>query len=288
MLSPSFTAYLLLSCLPLSVAHPLAAVTVAQVNDTADGEPLTQKLLGRWEIYRPGTASPPGIAQVLIFAPNGDLFYLEQPEGAVVRSSWSLDTSQSIIETNLGVPVTGKFSGPDLMEMSMEESVSADNPDDNDVPVIYMRRVSSDVSIPADRPIVEMADFFAAQVATARESEARTYVGAINRFQQATYLEQPSFEANIQAIARQVGGEGGKLLQSENYDYTVRLSADGNVVSTIAIPTHDGLRAFVGRVRVSADGSTVATFCQSTSPTAQMPDLPDGTGACPTDYVSVD
>ena len=281
-------ACLLLSCLPLGVAQPLAAATVAQVNDIADGDPLTQQLLGRWEIYRPGAASPPGVVtQVLIFAPNGDLFYLEQPEGAVVRSSWSLDPSQSIIEANLGISVTGKFSGPDLMELSIEEPVSADNPDD--VPVIYARRVSLDVSIPTDRPIVEMADFFAAQVATAKESEARTYVGAINRLQQATYLEQQSFEPNIQALATYLGVNPQ---QSENYHYTIHLSANGDGVSTIATPKRDRLSSFVGRVSISIDsysGSTlVATLCQSSSPTDQMPDLPDDTGACPVGYTTID
>ena len=129
-------------------------------------------------------------------------------------------------------------------------------------------------------------------MARARESEASIYVSAVNRFQQAALLEYARFETNIQAIARQIGGEGGKLLQSENYDYTVRLSADGNVVSTIAIPKHNDLRAFVGRVSISIDSFSnsilVDTLCQSTSPTDQMPDLPDDTGACPTGYVAVD
>ena len=163
MLKYSFSVVtcLLFSCLLLGVAQSLAAATIAQAPETTDDEQLTQQLLGRWELYQHGATPPFGVAPVLIFAPHGDLFYLEQPEDeiAIVNSSWSLDTSQSIIETNLGVLVTGKFLGPDLMELSIEEPVSSDN----DLPsVIYARRVESDIlrSLPGGGPIVEPTDFF--------------------------------------------------------------------------------------------------------------------------------
>ena len=262
-----------LACLLLS---GLSMGTVAQADEIVQGEQITEQLLGRWEIYQPGSPPPSGFLPVLIFTPGGELFFLPSPDSDIIRGSWSLDTllPQVVVKTDLEGVLTWLSAGPDLMELQTEVLTSGEL-------TIQARRVSTDVSLPADRPIIEAADVLASQVTVAREASARAGVGATNRLQQATFLEQQQFEPDIQTINNQLGRA---LLPNPNYDYTVFVSE--GAVTTVALPTQAGLRAFVGRVALvttDSDNFTMAILCQSDVPTEQMPELPDEP-VCPSGY----
>ena len=266
-----------LACLLLSGFAMGLPIAAAQADEAAAmGEQITEQLLGRWEIYQPGSSPPSGFPPVLVFTPGGELFFLPAPDSDIVRGSWSLDTltPQLVVKTDLEGVLTWSSSGPDLMELQTEVLTSGEL-------TIQARRVSDDVSLPAGRPIIEAADALASQVTVAREASARAGVGAVNRLQQATFLEQQQFEPDIQTINNQLGRA---LLPNPNYSYTVFI-AEG-AVTTVALPTQTELRAFVGRVApVTADNDsfTRAILCQSDVPTEQMPELPDEL-VCPTGY----
>ncbi|ESA37222.1 hypothetical protein N836_04295 [Leptolyngbya sp. Heron Island J] len=285
-------AGLLLSCLPSSSAYPTTGALIAQSDEQSDEaaqteQIITQLVIGRWELYQSGATFPNGFAPVLIFAPEGDVFYLYHPEGDIVRSSWTLDRSkpQPVVTTNLGGLVTAIPAGPDLMELHIEALTPSGNPDHDSI-TINARRVSSDISLPTDRAILEVSDLFDVQAAAARESEASAAVGAINRLQQAIFLEQQQFEPDIQAIENELGVN---LQQSENYSYTLLVSDTGDIVSTVALPKRDGLKAIVGRVTYVTEEYTITTasLCKSDSFTDQMPELPDDIETCPAGYTPV-
>lgn len=265
-----------LACLLLSGLSMGSPIAAAQADEIVQGEQITEQLLGRWEIYQPGSPPPSEFLPVLILAPGGDLFFLPSPDSDVIRGSWSIDTllPQVVVKTDLEGVLTWVSAGPDLMELQTEVITSGEL-------TIQARRVSTDVSLPADRPIIEAADVLASQVTVAREASARAGVGATNRLQQAIFLEQQQFEPDIQTINNQLGRA---LLPNPNYDYTVFVSE--GAVTTVALPTQAGLRAFVGRVApVTADNDdfTMAILCQSDVPTEQMPELPDEP-VCPRGY----
>ena len=131
---------------------------------------------------------------------------------------------------------------------------------------------------------------FLNQASKARQSEAKTYVGSLNRSQQAYYLEKQEFAPNLGALAV------GVAAKTENYVYgigrngtkgaagtsqsVVNFGAPGTAANTTGTGTEsDGvttsagsaLKAYVGAVSVSTpagsnEATTLATLCESNLP----------------------
>jgi prepilin-type N-terminal cleavage/methylation domain-containing protein len=115
---------------------------------------------------------------------------------------------------------------------------------------------------------------FLNQANKARQSEARTYVGSLNRSQQAFYLERTEFADNASFGALGLGIP----TETENYTYVI---ADGGPDSTIvtnqAQPdgTDSPVKAYVGGVALgeiaaTSEATTLAALCEA--------ELPPGTG----------
>ena len=129
---------------------------------------------------------------------------------------------------------------------------------------------------------------FLNQAAKARQSEAKTYTGSMNRSQQAYYLEKQQFAPNLSALAV------GIAFTTENYGYGVvrngAKTATGTNQSVFAfgVPTPSGtptsgtgtnpdalvgagsspLKAYFGAVNVatptgSNESTTLAALCES-------------------------
>ncbi len=128
---------------------------------------------------------------------------------------------------------------------------------------------------------------FLNQASQAKQSEAKTYVGSLNRSQQAFFLEKNKFSSNI--------GELGVGIQSEtaNYRYTTQAYGSGMkgyAVST-ATPKIDGLKGYVGGAFVitssgSQEVTTLTIICEGNAPsTAALspPKFQDSTLQCASD-----
>jgi type IV pilus assembly protein PilA len=105
---------------------------------------------------------------------------------------------------------------------------------------------------------------FLNQAAKAKQSEAKSYVGAVNRAQQSYRIEKPKFATDIDAL--EIG------IPSTTTDYNYTINAGSNAASTIfnANPTDSTtLRAYAGGVMVvSTTGQSSAVACQTTAPAA--------------------
>lgn len=114
---------------------------------------------------------------------------------------------------------------------------------------------------------------FLNQANKARQSEARTYVGSLNRAQQAYRLENPTFSGSISEL-----GIGVK--ESTTY-YTYSVSpTTANDYATIALGTakDEALKGYIGAVQltqkttgagtnaINQDATTVAVLCEAKSP----------------------
>lgn len=127
---------------------------------------------------------------------------------------------------------------------------------------------------------------FNAQANKAKEAEGKAYVGAMNRAQQAYYLEKETFSNSIEKL-----GLGIKT-QTENYTYSIRVSTRrdspaivngktyNQVVFNYGIPRKDNLKSYVGYVGLRQDlpGSgeimSQAILCESDSPGTDRPAEP--------------
>ena len=109
------------------------------------------------------------------------------------------------------------------------------------------------------------------QANKARESEARTYIGSINRGQQAFRMENSSFAEDIDEIGLGIPSE------SDHYKYEITISDDDMTAATATAKT-GGIRSFVGAVFIVSDdegyATTKAILCQSNRPSKSAPSLP--------------
>jgi len=111
---------------------------------------------------------------------------------------------------------------------------------------------------------------FLNQAAKARQSEAKTYVGSMNRSQQAYYLEKQRFADNLQNLAI------GIAQTTVNYAYTTTGSSrgttgtDANAYSA-AVPLEPSVKTYVGAVNLatpagSNEATTLAALCEAKLP----------------------
>jgi type IV pilus assembly protein PilA len=94
------------------------------------------------------------------------------------------------------------------------------------------------------------------QVGKARESEAKSTVGALNRAQQAYYTEKAAFADSTDVLEVPTG--------NEKY-YTISVAAAGIQLATNANNATDGTKDYVGGVSYNSDNRTFATvLCRAT------------------------
>ncbi|MTJ11450.1 prepilin-type N-terminal cleavage/methylation domain-containing protein [Anabaena sp. UHCC 0187] len=107
---------------------------------------------------------------------------------------------------------------------------------------------------------------FLNQAAKAKQSEAKTYVGSVNRAQQSFRIENPAFATNVAAL------EIGIPTTTESYNYLVAATSDATSSLFTAI-TKDAksLKSFAGGVVILGTGQTSAAACQTTGVSATAP-----------------
>ena len=102
---------------------------------------------------------------------------------------------------------------------------------------------------------------FLNQAAKARASEARTNVGALNRAQQAYYLENQAFVASAATPPAELGLG---IQNTENYTYKSVLDGTTGVFNNgTPAATKNDLKAYVGAVLRTANTTTISNLCES-------------------------
>ncbi len=107
---------------------------------------------------------------------------------------------------------------------------------------------------------------FLNQANKAKQSEAKQYVGTLNRTQQAYYLEKSRFSSDFNGLANPVPET------TTNYDYklTPVTSASTNVVNygnskAAALKSYNGMVA-ISIVSNASDATTTAVLCEANTP----------------------
>ncbi len=126
---------------------------------------------------------------------------------------------------------------------------------------------------------------FLNQANKARQSEAKTYVGSMNRGQQAYYVEKSEFVTDIANV-----GDLGLNIQTktENYMYGI-LGRSTGVTNWGTSAGNANLKSYVGVVNVSstsADTTTFSALCESDNNNQAKPTETYNTAAptCPRNY----
>jgi prepilin-type N-terminal cleavage/methylation domain-containing protein len=129
---------------------------------------------------------------------------------------------------------------------------------------------------------------FLNQANKAKQTEGKTYVGSMNRAQQAYYLENASFTTNINNLGIGIAPE------TENYKY--QLNGNSSQIANNGLSKKTALKSYVGTVILStqsgtSEATTLAVLCESNNvgerTTTVPPAATSGTPAqptCPQDF----
>lgn len=109
---------------------------------------------------------------------------------------------------------------------------------------------------------------FLNQANKAKQSEAKQYVGALMRSQQAYYLEKSAFTSDVNNLAKPVA------TQTDNYIYPMVVTAPGATNETVNVHGESlkpALKAYVGgvvlaQVAATSEATTAALLCESKAP----------------------
>jgi hypothetical protein len=150
--------------------------------------------------------------------------------------------------------------------------------------ILLLTRISTDTTLDANIEFPVTASL----ASRAWQSEAKTYVGAMNRSQQAFFLEKEYFTNKLEDL-----GLGIKP-QTENYKYQIMVLDSKKGVQNIALAQKDNLKSYTGLVYTvpmpdPRDVTSIAILCESQKPTRTSPPkfklTPNPT--CPEGYVDL-
>ncbi|MDF5734213.1 MULTISPECIES: type IV pilin-like G/H family protein [unclassified Nostoc] len=137
---------------------------------------------------------------------------------------------------------------------------------------------------------------FLNQANKAKQSEAKTYTGSMNRAQQAYYLENTAFTSSIGTLGL------GIATQTVNYKYAAVVDTLGTTVANqgIVILATAPLKAYIGGVELTtqaatSEATTIAVLCESntamvnggTNATGATFAYTAGSASCPANFTSL-
>lgn len=133
-----------------------------------------------------------------------------------------------------------------------------------------LTKVSDDWEVPEDIRIIDMAAEMEAQGNRARQSEGVTYIGAMNRAQQAYRLENSEFSSALEGL--------GLGFQDETEDYSFSITSADEFQAVQVAQAKGDLPNYVGIVAV-VDNMPNAIICMSDAPVEAIPPIPDRSSA---------
>ncbi|MEG3837445.1 MULTISPECIES: type IV pilin-like G/H family protein [unclassified Microcoleus] len=245
---------------------------------------VAKQLIGQWQ----GQIS--GQSVTLIFTQEGKLFILETPTSA---TEMEYQTNVNPQQKDLDILVGGKITTRTIFDFTADgklrlelDNIGESRPTSFSSNVKTFQKISEQTTLPANVQVVNLQN----QQNKARQSEAKQYVSAMNRAQQAFYAEYATFSSSIEKLGIGIKSE------TENYSYSIVLSNDNRWVQAIGLAKRDGLKNYTGIVSLikspnDESTSTQARLCESNQPSKELPGTPTATNSpdiqCPSGYSDV-
>jgi hypothetical protein len=129
-------------------------------------------------------------------------------------------------------------------------------------------KISNLVQVPADFKILSREQAGQSFINRARESEAKSSLGTVNRAQQAYQLENNHFASSINNL--------DVKLSLKFYNLRVVKTTKNNSY-TVAVPKQSGLRSYSAAVWIQGD-NFYQKICESNQPTSVAPGMPQRNG----------
>jgi len=152
---------------------------------------------------------------------------------------------------------------------------------------IPLEKVSNKTSLPPDTKVIPLGDVGKNPPNKARNREAKTIVGSMNRAQQAYYLENDKFSTKFSELGL------GLKQETEHYVYKIVPQSSKSIMN-IGQAKVKGLNSYVGLVYITevnnGEKITLAKLCETTqalSRTPKMPRIPNNSSEeikCPSGF----
>jgi hypothetical protein len=280
----------LLSTLSTPVsAHPYLIPVVAQSPSNPTTNAVQTQLQGRWQ----AEDSRSGEKLTLIFASDGQ-FFMILPFGEAVPIAlpfkYRIDTTPQPMHFDVILPeekqeVLTIFEFTDAGQLRLQladTNPGQPRPKDFTPQALVLEKISDETTLPPD--VVTPSDLegmqgeslkeeFERQAQQARESEGKFSVGAMNRTQQAYFLENNKFATSIEDL--------GVGLQPESDNYRFAIVSVGNTPGSVQITAQSKrpeLRSYTGAVFVvktqEQDPITITGICKTDEPSSTPPAMP--------------
>jgi hypothetical protein len=255
---------------PISNHLSPAAIAAENPPVSAEAKQLIERLTGQWQLVSATINNPETLT--FIFTADGKLYLLGINEKTAYALEYQVNTTNGqtyldILQGGFASRTTVDFSQKGQLILQQLVVPGAFQQSGNILGgllltnALFLNRISNDTNLPKEVEISSLS--------SARQSEAKTYVGSMNRAQQAFFLEKTYFAVSLEVLAIGIPSE------TANYKYQVMGLNSTKAVQNIAIAKGDGLKSYTGLVYVaktpdSPEPYTTSLLCESTTPTRQM------------------
>lgn len=274
------------STLAISVSTQATIPTfIAQTKPAPQTDAAKQQLLGQWQTKDPES----GDLVTFIFAPEGKLFILfPAPEGAPESPPVALGIKYQINSTakpgQIDLVFTEEESIKSIFEFTDKNQLRVElegrkagqsRPTAFSSEATVFEKVSETTTLPANTQVIDLETEKknAADNQLPRpQSEAKLYIGMMNKAQQVYYREQGKFATEFEETG--LGTEPGSAY------YTYRLTSPGNEKESVMITAQakdSKLPSYTGVVFVTKSNgkaTTIATICETIKPSTSPPAMP--------------
>ncbi|WP_228055513.1 type IV pilin-like G/H family protein [Lusitaniella coriacea] len=249
--------------------------------------PDIQKLLGTWE----AEAEEAQETGKMIFAPEGILYLFISPSEAL-EGTYTIDSTTQPKHLNISFGeaeqvISTIFEFPDTDRLQFANSSPGEpRPTEFGNRTLRLRKTAEVATLPQNVVVVS-SDDIETEEKTAKQSEGKTNVGAMNRAQQAFFLEESQFTDALDELGIGIAPE------TETYKYNLVVIEEGKLVQTLATSKKEGLKSYTGIVFATDESQgkmSQTLLCESDEPTQATPPQPnteEGAIACPSGYTSL-
>ncbi|BAZ10362.1 hypothetical protein NIES4071_21770 [Calothrix sp. NIES-4071] len=268
----SSVALVLTLCSTSVIAPNFVIPSYAQTTPTPGAATESQKLLGAWEMNQDG------LSLTFIFAPDNKLFIVSSPVPNAPRSAtelkYKVNSAPKPMHLDVFLPRTNKpvltifeYTADGKIRMQLEGT----NPGTPRPPQFkngtIFAKISDSIALP------EGVELISDSGSTTREAPtAQTYVTAINRAQQAYFLEKSKFSTNLKDL------ELGTSPDDAEYSYQIQQPTGSQArVFVTATPKKPDLPNYTGAVFVTksnGESITVSGICQTNKSTTKQLAMP--------------
>lgn len=276
----------------------LAPLSQAIATETVELPAEAQKLVGTWQLTTPNNESEPF---TMVFTPDGKLYLIHPTRNIGVTAEYQInslngETYLDVFQGSFGSRTTFSFNSKGqliLQQLFMPAAMQYASYTGN-LPNIVgsvlmpnmfrLTRISNDTKLDANIDFPSSVS----PASLARQIEAKTYVGSINRSHQAFFVENGYFTNKLDDLKIGIKSE------TENYKYQIVVLDNKKAVQHIGLAKTDNLKSYTGLVYTAPDPNSkdvipIALICESQKPTRQLPPKFKLTSnpTCPEGYIDL-